>query len=39
LRGLLTKSGLDVASCGVACREARKPHLQVVLAIADKQVE
>ncbi len=39
LRGLLTKSGLDVVSCGVACREARKPHLQVVLAIADKQVE
>jgi ArsR family transcriptional regulator len=36
LKRLLTKVGLDVASCGVACREARKPHLQVVLAIADK---
>ena len=36
LKRMLTKVGLDVASCGVACREARKPHLQVVLAIADK---
>lgn len=36
VRGLLTRAGLQVAACSVACREARKPHLQVVLAIADK---
>jgi len=36
LRRLITQTGLGVASCGVACREAKKPHLQVILAIADK---
>jgi SAM-dependent methyltransferase len=36
LRALLTRAGLAVAACEVACREARKPHFQVVLAIADK---
>jgi SAM-dependent methyltransferase len=36
LRRLLTRAGLEVASCGVACREAKKPHLQVVLAVAAK---
>jgi ArsR family transcriptional regulator len=33
---LLSAAGLQVVSAGVASREARKPHLQVVLAIADK---
>jgi ArsR family transcriptional regulator len=36
LRRLLSKTGLDVVSSEVACREAKKPHLQVVLTIADK---
>ena len=36
MRGLLARAGLDVVSAEVACREAKKPHLQVVLAIADK---
>lgn len=36
LRGQLRRLGLAVVSARVACREARKPHLQVVLAIADK---
>jgi SAM-dependent methyltransferase len=36
VRRLLSGAGLDVVSSDVACREARKPHLQVVLAIADK---
>ena len=36
IRGLLSRAGLDVLGSSVACREARKPHLQVVLAIADK---
>jgi SAM-dependent methyltransferase len=36
VRGLLSGAGLEVVSADVACREARKPHLQVVLAIADK---
>ncbi len=36
LRSLLTRAGLAVKSCGVACREAKKPHLEVVLATADK---
>lgn len=37
LRRLLSKTGLDVVSCEVASREAKKPHLQVVLTIADKR--
>ncbi|MET0384714.1 MAG: class I SAM-dependent methyltransferase, partial [Polyangiales bacterium] len=36
LRELLSKAGLEVSSSDVACREAKKPHLQVVLALADK---
>jgi ArsR family transcriptional regulator len=36
VRGLLSGAGLAVDACSVACREARKPHLQVVLATADK---
>lgn len=35
LRALLSGAGLRVVSCEVACREAKKPHFQVVLAIAD----
>ncbi len=36
LRALLTRAGFAVTSCEVASREAKKPHFQVVLAIADK---
>jgi ArsR family transcriptional regulator len=36
LRTLLSRAGLGVATCEVVCREAKKPHFQVVLAIADK---
>lgn len=36
LRGLLTSAGLSVISAAVACREVKKPHLQVVLGIAEK---
>jgi ArsR family transcriptional regulator len=36
LRALVARAGLDVVTCEVACREAKKPHLRVVLAIADK---
>jgi ArsR family transcriptional regulator len=36
VRGLLASAGLSVTSAGVACREAKKPHLQVVLALAEK---
>jgi SAM-dependent methyltransferase len=36
LRRLVAKAGLDVVSCDIACREAKKPQLQVVLTIADK---
>ena len=36
LRALLARSGLRVVSSEVACRESKKPHFQVVLAIADK---
>lgn len=36
LRGLLSRAELNVAACDVACREVKKPHLQVLLAIADK---
>lgn len=39
VRSLLSRAGLGVAACEVACREAKKPHLQVVLAIADKSQE
>ena len=33
---LLGAAGLDVVAADVACRESKKPHLQVVLAIAEK---
>lgn len=36
LRGLLSRTGLEVSSAEVACRDAKKPHYRVVLAIADK---
>ncbi|MBV9946043.1 MAG: class I SAM-dependent methyltransferase, partial [Myxococcales bacterium] len=36
LRGLLTRAGLAVGFCDVACREAKKPHFQVVLAVGQK---
>ena len=36
LRTLLGRAQLDVVSSAVACREAKKPHLQVVLTIAEK---
>jgi SAM-dependent methyltransferase len=36
VRSLLTHAGLSVRTCEVASREAKKPHLQVVLAIAEK---
>ncbi|WP_438013903.1 metalloregulator ArsR/SmtB family transcription factor [Sorangium sp. So ce315] len=36
IRAMLTRVRLDVVACDVACREAKKPHFQVVLAIADK---
>lgn len=39
LRALLTRAGLDVVVSDVACREAKKPHFQVVLAIADKPTQ
>jgi ArsR family transcriptional regulator len=36
VRSLLSRAGLTVVTAEVACREIKKPHLQVVLAIADK---
>lgn len=36
VRRLLRDAGLLVVSADIACREAKKPHLKVVLAIADK---
>ncbi|WP_437626741.1 ArsR/SmtB family transcription factor [Sorangium sp. So ce1151] len=36
IRAMLTRVSLDVVMSDVACREAKKPHFQVVLAIADK---
>jgi SAM-dependent methyltransferase len=36
IRGMLSRAGLDVVSARVASRELKKPHLQVMLAIADK---
>jgi SAM-dependent methyltransferase len=36
VRTLLSRAGLTVVTSEVACREIKKPHLQVVLAIADK---
>jgi SAM-dependent methyltransferase len=36
VRALLGRAGLTVTTAEIACRELKKPHLQVVLAIADK---
>lgn len=36
IRALLSRAGLSVVVCEVACREAKRPHFEVVLAIADK---
>jgi ArsR family transcriptional regulator len=36
VRGMLTRAGLEVVAAKAATREVKKPHLQVVLAIADK---
>ncbi len=36
VRRLLGDAGLRVVTADVACRESKKPHLQVVLAIAEK---
>ena len=36
LRALLSDAGLRVASTEVVCRESKKPHFQVVLAIAEQ---
>lgn len=36
VHALLSDAGLSVRTAEVACRESRKPHLQVVLAIAAK---
>lgn len=36
VRKLLFAAGLRVVTAEVACRESKKPHLQVVLAVADK---
>ncbi len=38
LRGMLGRAGLTVLSARVASREIKRPHLQVVLAIAQKPV-
>ncbi|APR81705.1 Transcriptional regulator, ArsR family / Methyltransferase fusion [Minicystis rosea] len=36
LRTLISKAGLDPISSTVACRETKKPHFRVVLAVAQK---
>jgi len=36
VRGMLSRAGLNVVSAKVASRDVKKPHLQVVLAIAAK---
>jgi len=38
VRTLLTGAGLHVLSAEIACREQRKPHLQVVLALAQRNL-
>ena len=37
LRGMLSRAGLAVVSAKVAARETKKPHLQVVLGIAEQK--
>jgi ArsR family transcriptional regulator len=39
VRSLLSASGLEVKTAHVASRDAKKPHLQVVLAVARKSAE
>ena len=36
LRAMLSRAGLGVVVSEIACREPKKPHFEVVLAIADK---
>jgi ArsR family transcriptional regulator len=36
LRTLLSRAGLEVTSSDVVCRENKKPHFQVVLAVAER---
>jgi ArsR family transcriptional regulator len=36
IRGFITKAGLATVTCEVACREPKKPHFQVVLALAER---
>lgn len=36
VKELLARTGLSVRTAEIACRESKKPHLQVVLAIAEK---
>jgi ArsR family transcriptional regulator len=36
VKDLLSRTGLSVRTAEIACRESKKPHLQVVLAIAEK---
>jgi SAM-dependent methyltransferase len=36
LKSLLSRAGLETTFCDVACREPKKPHFQVVLAVARK---
>jgi ArsR family transcriptional regulator len=36
LKAMLTRADLGVRFCDVACREAKKPHFKVVLAVAQK---
>jgi len=36
VRGMLARAGLTVLSARIASREVRRPHLQVVLALAEK---
>ena len=36
LKGMLSRAGLVLTFCDVACREAKKPHFQVVLSVARK---
>jgi ArsR family transcriptional regulator len=37
IRGFLSRAGFGITFCDVACRESKKPHFEVVLAIAEKR--
>lgn len=37
LRSMLGAAGLDVGTCEIACREPKKPHFEVLLAVATKR--